>query len=121
MSIPTLSEGTNALIADHAAVLTRDLDDILNALDRVGESLRQAGAPEAVAAAARPDIPLNDTERRLMDLLAAQDLDLDELVRRSALPSSSVIAAMTTLAIKRLVTRQPGGVFSARARPDGPT
>ena len=106
------SQGTNALIADGATMAT-DLEDILDALDRVGESLKSAGAVEA-AKASPPQPELTEEEARLMGPLAEGELSLDELVRRTALPAARVTAAMTMLAIKGLVKQLPGGVFAAR-------
>ena len=106
------SQGTNALIADGATMAT-DLEDILDALDRVGEALKSAGAVEA-AKSAPPQPELTKDEARLMGYLAEAELSLDELVRRSRLPAAKVTAAMTMLAIKGLVKQLPGGVFAAR-------
>ena len=106
------SQGTNALIADGATMAT-DLEDILGALDRVGEALKSAGAVEA-AKPAPPRPELTDEEARLMGSLAEAELSLDELVRRTALPAAKATAAMTMLAIKGLVKQLPGGVFAAR-------
>ena len=106
------SRGTNALIAD-GATMAADLEDILDALDRVGEALKSAGAVEA-AKPAPPQPELTDEEARLMGCLAEAELSLDELVRRSGLPAPNVTAAMTMLAIKGLVKQLPGSVFAAR-------
>ena len=109
------SGGTNALIADAAAAVARDLEDILNGLDRVGEVLTAEGAAEA-ARPAPPRPELSAAEAQLLSHLAEAELPLDELVRRSGLPSAEVTAAMTMLAIKGAVTQRPGGVFAARRR-----
>jgi DNA processing protein len=112
------SQGSNALIAKGEAALVQDLQDILDALDRVGATLKDAGALDA--AAEKPAPQLTPTERRCLEHLAAGELDLDELIRRCALPSHEVTAAMTTLALKGLVAQRPGGIFAARsARGEG--
>ncbi len=108
------SAGTNGLLAAGEAALVQNLQDILDALDRVGETLQADGAVERAQAATRPKLELTQIESALMDHLAEGELSLDELVRRSGLPSGRVTAAMTTLAIKGLVTQRPGGVFGAR-------
>ena len=107
------SQGTNKLIADGAAALVQDLEDILSALDRVGEALKDEGALEA-AVPARTKVELSDVERALMKHLTGAELALDELIRRSGLPPHQVTAAMTTLALKGLIAQKPGGVFTAR-------
>jgi len=109
------SAGTNQLIAEGAARLVQNLEDILDALDRVGESLKAAGAVEPE----RPQVELTAIESRIMERLAAVELSLDELIQRTGLPPHQVTAAMTTLAIKGLVAQKPGGVFAARSAPPG--
>jgi len=113
------SAGTNALIADGAAALVQDLEDILDGLDRVGQTLKDSGALAATAPA-KPEVKLNDVEDALMRHLTGRELALDELIRRSGLPSSQVIAAMTTLAVKGLVKRRPGDVFFVRGNQTEP-
>jgi DNA processing protein len=106
------SQGTNQLIADGAR-LTQDLSDILDDLGDVGAKLADEGAVEA-SAPPRPAPPLDETETLLLKTLADGDLPLDDLLRRTGLPSGKATAAMTMLAIKGLVVQRPGGVFAAR-------
>jgi DNA processing protein len=105
------SAGTNQLIADGAAALVQSIEDILDGLDRVGETLKAGGAAEPAA----PTVETTDAEARLLEHLRGMELSLDELVRRSGRPAGEVTAAMTTLAIKGLVARRPGGIFAARS------
>ena len=107
-----ISAGTNQLIADGAAALVQNIEDILDNLDRVGETLKAEGAAEPDP----PTVQATDTEAKLLEHLRGMELSLDELVRRSELPAGEVTAAMTTLAIKGLVAQRPGGVFAARRR-----
>jgi len=104
------SAGTNQLIADGAAGLVQNMEDILDALGAVGESLKADGA----AAAPAPAPAVSDAEAALLGHLAGTELALDDLIRRSGRPAHEVTAAMTTLAIKGLVVRKPGGLFAAR-------
>jgi len=106
------SAGTNQLIADGAAKLTARLEDVLDALGEVGSVLRAEGAEEPPP----PAVELSAVEAELLEQLTAVELSLDELVRRTGRPAAEVTAAMTTLAIKGVVARKPGGVF-ARRRP----
>jgi len=46
--------------------------------------------------------------------LAAMELGLDEIARRTGLPVHEVTAAMTMLTIKGAVVQRPGDVFAAR-------
>ncbi len=58
---------------------------------------------------------LTGPEARLLAYLGEGETPLDELVRRSGLPSAEVTAAMTMLAIKGQVVQRPGGLFAARS------
>ena len=49
-----------------------------------------------------------------MEHLSQQELSLDEVTRRTGLPSHEITASMTTLAIKGLITQKPGGIFAAK-------
>ncbi len=104
------SAGTNQLIADGAAKLVGNLEDVLDALGGVGSVLQAEGAADP----GPPAVKLTRTEAALMKHLAGVELSLDELVRRSDLPPAQVTAAMTTLALKGLIARKPGGIFAAR-------
>ncbi|HUU22127.1 MAG TPA: DNA-processing protein DprA [Phycisphaerae bacterium] len=103
------SAGTNQLIAD-GATLVQDLEDLLNGLGRVGETMIEEGAAEPV----KPQIELTGVEAKIMNQLAAMELSLDEIARRTGLPVHQVTAAMTMLTIKGAVTQRPGDVFAAR-------
>ncbi len=105
------SAGTNSLIAAGSAALVQNIEDILDRLDRVGEVLTDEGAAEPVAR----QVELTKTEAALMKHLRATELSLDELIRRSGLPSADATAAMTMLAIKGLIAQKPGGIFAARS------
>ena len=91
----------------------QNLEDVLDNLDRVGQTLKAEGAAEPPP----PAVRLTPTESRLLGELTGMELSLDELIRRCDLPAGEVTAAMTTLAIKGLVARRPGGVFALRTKP----
>ncbi|MCY2926400.1 MAG: DNA-processing protein DprA, partial [Planctomycetota bacterium] len=106
-----LSPGTNHLIRS-GVTLVQTLDDILEDLGTVGEKL-SAEHPEPSNA-----IPpgLDDTEQSLLSALSDGPLSLDELVRRTDLPSPKVTACMTMLVLKGHVAQQPGSVFARKRR-----
>ena len=54
---------------------------------------------------------LGDAERRMLDLLALGDEHVDDLAFRVATPPAEVLAALTSLEIRGLVTQLPGKVF----------
>lgn len=109
-----LSGGTHQLIRD-GATLVENLDDVLGQLGDVGAKM----VDEPPAAAVIP-AGLDETEQALVQALAAGPLALDEIVRRSGVDSAKATAAMTMLALKGLVTQQPGNVFARkRQQPAG--
>jgi len=101
------SAGTHQLLRD-GAHLTVDLDDILNALGDVGESVREE---EEKTEALPAPTNLTETEQALYDALEAGERSLDELVRDTALPVGSAAAAMTMLSLKGTILQKPGNVF----------
>lgn len=102
-----MSVGTNELIRE-GGILVQNLDDILEHLGQVGATLTVEADPAALP------VGLDETETKLLTVLAGDELELDELVRRSGLPSPQVIASMTMLALKGAVTQRPGNVFARR-------
>jgi DNA processing protein len=105
-----MSQGTNAMIRAGSADLVQNLDDILERLGEVGRAM----SPEQPSAPAA-GIALDDVEQRLVDALVGGELGLDELVRRSGLPSPQVVASMTVLVLKGAVVQRPGNVFALKA------
>lgn len=106
-----MSQGTNELIRTHQAALVQGLDDILEHLGGVGQDMAppQETMQDRIAAAA-----MDQTERKLVEALREAALSIDELVRRTALDSARVAAAMTMLTIKGLVAQQPGQIFALK-------
>jgi len=106
------SQGSNELIRN-GAIMASCLEDILEHLGQVGRSMAvdEEAAGEFVAPAG-----LNDAEKKLIETLREAPAVLDELVRRSGLPSAKVISTMTMLVIKGAATQQPGNVFSLRTQ-----
>jgi DNA processing protein len=97
--------GTNRLI-QQGAKLVQCVDDILEELNvvSVGEQL----AFRAIA----PDDPI---ESALLDMLTAEPVHVDEIVRELAVPASSVSAALAMLELKGLA-RHVGGMHFVRGR-----
>ncbi|MCL2700820.1 MAG: DNA-processing protein DprA [Phycisphaerae bacterium] len=105
------SQGANDLIRN-GAILTQGLDDVLEHLGPVGQSLTDAKAAEPTL----PFAPANmdATEQRIWDALAAAPRTLDELVRATNLETARATAAMTMLVIKGAVKQQPGNLFARK-------
>jgi len=105
-----MARGVNELIRD-GAILTQDLDDVLEHLGAVGAKMapadRQPGrfvTPPGLSAA----------EQKLLSALRDGELGVDELVRRSGLPSAQVVSSMTMLVLKGAVSQRPGNIFALK-------
>jgi len=96
-----VSNGCNRLIQAGAkpALGLRDI------LEECGVSY----TPEA-AAVSLPS-GLTDAERRALDVLAQGVDQVDDLAARAGLPASDVLAALTSLEIRGLVSQEPGKIF----------
>ena len=115
-----MSQGTNDLIRN-GSILTQGLEDILEHLGEVGQSMQDSLAGSspgrsASASGAGPlfEIKMDDTEKKLYDALAQGPRSLDELVRLCRLDTGRAAAAMTMLAIKGAISQQPGNVFARK-------
>ena len=93
------SKGTNKLIQNGAQPLL-SVDDLMQALDfsRIGEHK-----------AARKIIPTDETEARLMNVLGAEPLHVDEIRNQADLPIEKVSATLALMELKGMV-RQVGGM-----------
>jgi DNA processing protein len=102
-----MSQGTNELIRN-GSLLVQNLDDILEHLGEVGSRL--SGQDDEAQGQALPP-GLDAAETQLFNSLAEGPLVLDELVRRTGLSSSKVVASMTMLVLKGAVMQQAGNMF----------
>jgi DNA processing protein len=93
------SKGTNKLIQEGALPLL-SVNDLMQALNltRMGEHK-----------AARKIIPADETEARLMNVLSAEPLHVDEIRNQSELPIEKVSATLALMELKGMV-RQVGGM-----------
>jgi len=108
-----MSQGTNDIIGAGSAKLVQNLDDILEGLGQVGETLTtpEPTDDEKLAAAA-----LNPAEHSLVAALKEREKSLDELVRETRLDTSAVISTLTMLAIRGVVAQRPGAVFALKRK-----
>ena len=93
------SKGTNKLIQNGALPLL-SVNDLMQALNltRMGEHK-----------AARKIIPSDDTEARLLTVLSAEPLHVDEIRKQTELPIEKVSATLALMELKGMV-RQVGGM-----------
>ena len=95
------SDGPNGLIRD-GACLVRSIDDVFEELPYLAARGRTAG--DGLTA-------LSDDERVILDRLGHEPLTVDEVIRRSPVPSSRTVSILTALEIKGLIRQHAGRRF----------
>lgn len=99
------ARGPHRLIKN-GAKLVESLDDILEEYEfLIPPSERDA--PEA-ATAARPDVPMTETETRIVEMLWNEPMDVDSLAREAGLRSHELSSLLLGLEMKRVVRMLPG-------------
>ena len=99
-----MSAGCNRLI-QHGAKPALGLNDVL-------EEYGLAGADAATLAVPRD---LTPDERRILDAMALGVEHVDDLAQRLELAVAEVLAVLTSLEIRGLVTQEPGKIFHCAA------
>jgi DNA processing protein len=107
------SDGTHELIRT-GAVLCRGVEDVLEELHGVSAmataAKKAASAPAAPPAPSGPPTGLDDTQRRIWDMLTAA-CHLDQLVQRLGLGVPQVSEALMMMEMKKVVRRLPGNRY----------
>ncbi|MFO0837244.1 MAG: DNA-processing protein DprA [Phycisphaerae bacterium] len=109
------SLGTNKLIRDGGAKLVTCLEDVLDELGEVGETMKKklpeaANQPAAVETpdTGRPSPALSKVEAQVYRSIPYEPVLQDLVITASELPAGDVIAAFTSLQLKGLIRRLPG-------------
>ena len=107
-----VSFGPNQLIKQGAKLVTC-VEDVIEELPTpVRAALVQAEKPEAEQRNLLAADGLNASEKKLYELLSAEEqVPIDDLVERSGLNSSEVLATLFTLEMKGIVRQLPGKQF----------
>jgi DNA processing protein len=58
-----------------------------------------------------PALELSENEQRIFDALDNEEISIDDVIRKSGLPSSAVSVALLSLEMKRLIRQLPGKLF----------
>ncbi|MDB6124858.1 MAG: hypothetical protein JWQ71_3851 [Pedosphaera sp.] len=102
------SKGCHELIKK-GAKLCEGAEDILSEFEYLfPASNRPPGASET---GMLPAINLSENEQKVYDTLSNEESNIDEVIRRSGLPSSAVSVALLGLEMKRLIRQLPGKMF----------
>jgi DNA processing protein len=102
------SQGCHRLIRDGAR-LVETVDDILDELGPLVREIRPSAEETPVRHPA--ELALSDLERSLLGKLDDTPVAVDELIGRTGLTASQVLATLSVLEVRRLVRRLPGHQF----------
>jgi len=102
------SKGCHDLIKK-GAKLCESAEDILSEFEYLfPASNRPQSASET---GVLPALTLSENEQKVYDVLSNEELSIDDVIRRSGLPSSAVSVALLSLEMKRVVRQLPGKLF----------
>jgi DNA processing protein len=102
------SKGCHELIKK-GAKLCESAEDILSEFEYLfPTSSRGTNSP----AGTLPALELSDHERRVYEAVGETEDSIDEVIRRSGLPASTVSVALLGLEMKRLLLQLPGRLYS---------
>ena len=102
------SKGCHELIKK-GAKLCESAEDILSEFEYLFPATNRPPAPNETGVL--PAIELSENEQKVYDTLDHEEVSIDDVIRKSALPSSAVSVALLSLEMKRLVKQLPGKLF----------
>jgi len=102
------SKGCHDLIKK-GAKLCESAEDILSEFEYLFPSSNKP--PSAAETGVLPALELSAGEQKVLDALDGEERAIDEVIRKSGLPSSAVSVALLSLEMKRLVKQLPGKLF----------
>ena len=102
------SKGCHDLIKK-GAKLCEGAEDVLSEFEYLFPSSNKP--PSASETGVLPAIELSQNEQTIYDALSEDETTIDEVIRKSGLPSSTVSVALLALEMKRLIRQLPGKLF----------
>ncbi|HEV2330896.1 MAG TPA: DNA-processing protein DprA [Verrucomicrobiae bacterium] len=102
------SKGCHDLIKK-GAKLCEAAEDILSEFEYLFPPSNQPPSPAKTGVL--PALELQPNEQKVFDALDGEERAIDEVIRKSGLPSSAVSVALLSLEMKRLVKQLPGKLF----------
>jgi DNA processing protein len=106
------SKGCHDLIKK-GAKLCEGAEDILSEFEYLFPGSNRPPSPGETGVL--PALELSENEKRVYDSLDREESAIDEVIRRSGLPSSAVSVALLSLEMKRAVKQLPGKLFVRNA------
>lgn len=102
------SKGCHDLIKK-GAKLCEGAEDILSEFEY---RFPPSNKPPSVAeTGVLPALELSDNERKVHDTLDTEEVSIDDVIRKSGLPTSAVSVVLLSLEMKRLIRQLPGKMF----------
>src|SRR6185503_2013976 len=102
------SKGCHELIKK-GAKLCESAEDILSEFEYLFPQTNRPPAPNETGVI--PAIELSENEQKVYATLDHEELPIDDVIRKSGLPSSAVSVALLGLEMKRLIKQLPGKMF----------
>jgi DNA processing protein len=102
------SKGCHDLIKK-GAKLCEGAEDILSEFEYLFPSSNKPPSPGETGIL--PALELSANEQKVFDALDGDERAIDEIIRKSGLPSSAVSVALLSLEMKRIIKQLPGKVF----------
>ena len=102
------SKGCHDLIKK-GAKLCEGAEDVLSEFEYLFPGSNRP--PSAGETGVLPALELSGNEQKVYDALSEEESSIDEVIRRSGLPSSAVSVALLGLEMKRVVKQLPGKLF----------
>jgi len=102
------SKGCHDLIKK-GAKLCESAEDVLSEFEYLFPGSNRPPSPGETGVL--PALELSENEQRVYDSLSHEESAIDEVIRRSGLPSSAVSVALLGLEMKRAVKQLPGKLF----------
>jgi DNA processing protein len=99
------SKGCHDLIKK-SAKLCEGADDILSEFEYLFPASNRP--PSVGQTGVLPALELNDREQKVYDALDHEEVSIDDVIRKSGLPSSAVSVGLLSLEIRRLLRPVPG-------------
>lgn len=102
------SKGCHDLIK-RGAKLCESAEDILSEFEYLFPPSNKPSSPGETGIL--PALELSANEQKIFDALDGEERSIDEIIRKSGLPSSAVSAGLLSLEMKRIVKQLPGKLF----------
>jgi DNA processing protein len=108
------AKGTNKLIRD-GATLTESADDVLKALGPIlGEQSRETTGISLQLDSQMLDLEADRVRGRILELLGASPVDVDELIRQSGATAAAILTVLMEFELAGRLARQAGHRVSLR-------